>query len=29
MVWETRKIMGDDRIQVNPSCVRVPVFYGH
>lgn len=29
MVWETRKIMGDDRIQVNPTCVRVPVFYGH
>ena len=29
MVWETRKIMEDDRIQVNPTCVRVPVFYGH
>ena len=29
MVWETRKIMGDDRIEVNPTCVRVPVFYGH
>jgi aspartate-semialdehyde dehydrogenase len=29
MVWETRKILGDDRIQVNPTCVRVPVFYGH
>jgi len=29
MVWETRKIMGDERIQVNPTCVRVPVFYGH
>ena len=29
MVWETRKIMGDVSIQVNPSCVRVPVFYGH
>ena len=29
MVWETRKIMGDESIQVNPSCVRVPVFYGH
>ncbi|MEY4195239.1 MAG: hypothetical protein RLZZ226_1607 [Pseudomonadota bacterium] len=29
MVWETRKIMGDDRIQVNPTAVRVPVFYGH
>ena len=29
MVWETRKIMGDDRIQVNPTTVRVPVFFGH
>jgi aspartate-semialdehyde dehydrogenase len=29
MVWETRKIMGDGEIQVNPTCVRVPVFYGH
>ncbi len=29
MVWETRKILGDDRIQVNPTTVRVPVFYGH
>ena len=29
MVWETRKIMGDDRIQVNPTAVRVPVFFGH
>jgi len=29
MVWETRKIMGDDRIMVNPTTVRVPVFYGH
>jgi aspartate-semialdehyde dehydrogenase len=29
MVWETRKIMGDDSIQVNPDRVRVPVFYGH
>lgn len=29
MVWETRKIMGDDRILVNPTAVRVPVFYGH
>jgi aspartate-semialdehyde dehydrogenase len=29
MVWETRKIMGDDTIQVNPTAVRVPVFYGH
>ncbi len=29
MVWETRKILGDDAIQVNPTAVRVPVFYGH
>ena len=29
MVWETKKIMGDDQIQVNPTTVRVPVFYGH
>jgi len=29
MVWETKKILEDDSIQVNPTCVRVPVFYGH
>nr|MBS0021486.1 aspartate-semialdehyde dehydrogenase [Gammaproteobacteria bacterium] len=29
MVWETRKIMADDEIKVNPTAVRVPVFYGH
>jgi aspartate-semialdehyde dehydrogenase len=29
MVWETKKIMGDDSISVNPTAVRVPVFYGH
>ncbi len=29
MVWETRKILGDNQIQVNPTAVRVPVFYGH
>ena len=29
MVWETRKILGDEAIQVNPTAVRVPVFYGH
>ena len=29
MVWETRKIMDDDNIQVNPTAVRVPVFFGH
>ena len=29
MVWETHKIMGDESIRVNPTAVRVPVFYGH
>ena len=29
MVWETKKIMEDDNIAVNPTAVRVPVFYGH
>jgi len=29
MVWETHKIMGDDSIKVNPTAVRVPVFFGH
>ncbi|BBP46383.1 aspartate-semialdehyde dehydrogenase [Thiosulfatimonas sediminis] len=29
MVWETKKIMGDDAILVNPTAVRVPVFFGH
>ena len=29
MVWETRKILEDDGIGVNPTAVRVPVFYGH
>ncbi len=29
MVWETRKILADDNIQVNPTAVRIPVFYGH
>ena len=29
MVWETHKIMGDDSILVNPTAVRIPVFYGH
>ncbi len=29
MVWETHKIMGDDSIKVNATCVRVPVFFGH
>lgn len=29
MVWETQKIFNDPSITVNPTCVRVPVFYGH
>jgi aspartate-semialdehyde dehydrogenase len=29
MVWETRKIFEDQDIQLNPTAVRVPVFYGH
>jgi len=29
MVWETRKIFGDESIQVSATCVRIPVFYGH
>ena len=29
MVWETRKIFGDESILVNPTAVRIPVFYGH
>ncbi len=29
MVWETRKILEDESIQVNATTVRIPVFYGH
>ena len=29
MVWETRKILEDPSIMVNPTTVRVPVLYGH
>jgi len=29
MVWETKKIFGDDNVLVNPTAVRVPVFFGH
>ena len=29
MVWETKKIFEDAAIAVNPTAVRVPVFYGH
>jgi aspartate-semialdehyde dehydrogenase len=29
MVWETQKIFGDKKILVNPTAVRIPVFFGH
>ncbi len=29
MVWETQKIFADSEIKVNPTAVRIPVFYGH
>ncbi|KTC86015.1 MULTISPECIES: aspartate-semialdehyde dehydrogenase [Legionella] len=29
MVWETKKIMEDESILINPTTVRVPVLYGH
>ena len=29
LVWETRKILGDERIRVNATAVRVPVFNAH
>ncbi|WP_153446641.1 aspartate-semialdehyde dehydrogenase [Vibrio algicola] len=29
IVWETQKIFHDASIQINPTCVYVPVFYGH
>ncbi len=29
MVWETQKILKDTQITINPTTVRVPVFYGH
>jgi aspartate-semialdehyde dehydrogenase len=29
MVLETKKIMGDDHINVSPTCIRVPVMGGH
>ncbi|MDP3804243.1 MAG: aspartate-semialdehyde dehydrogenase [Candidatus Omnitrophota bacterium] len=29
MMNETQKIMGDPSIQVNATCVRVPIFYAH
>ncbi|MOA04731.1 Aspartate-semialdehyde dehydrogenase [compost metagenome] len=29
MVRETKKIFGDDSIEVTATCVRIPVVYGH
>ncbi len=29
MVWETRKILDDESILVNPTAVRIPTFFGH
>lgn len=29
MILETKKILKDSKINVNPTAVRVPVFYGH
>lgn len=29
LVYETRKILGDEHIGVSPTCVRVPVVTGH
>jgi aspartate-semialdehyde dehydrogenase len=29
MVYETRKILGDDSIQISPTCVRIPVANCH
>ncbi len=29
IVWETQKILEDDSIRVNPTTVRIPVYFGH
>lgn len=29
MVYETHKILEDGTIEINPTAVRIPVFYGH
>lgn len=29
MINETKKIMGDDSLEVTATCVRIPVVYGH
>jgi aspartate-semialdehyde dehydrogenase len=29
MILETKKIMGDESLQVTATCVRIPVVFGH
>ncbi len=29
MIFETKKILGDENIKITATCVRVPVYYGH
>ena len=29
MIFETKKILGDQNIKITATCVRVPVYYGH
>lgn len=29
MIFETKKILGDDSLKITATCVRVPVYYGH
>jgi len=29
IVWEIQKIFGDEKILINATAVRIPVFYGH
>jgi aspartate-semialdehyde dehydrogenase len=29
IVWETQKILGDKKIAINPTAVRIPAFFGH
>lgn len=29
VIWETQKILNDNSIAINPTAVRVPVYYGH
>lgn len=29
LVWETRKILGDNDIKINATAARAPVFFGH